>query len=114
MKNQDFLRTIRSFTARSTVGASTVRGRGNAGVVREARQFLRNIELGRFGVPSAKRFDRVLDDNTEQLRLALPESAQHWGIARKVLNIYLRNALYTGYLRDAYRLDRAEALMELP
>jgi len=36
------------------------------------------------------------------------------GIARKVLNIFLRDALYTKYLSDAFNLSQAEYLFEIP
>jgi hypothetical protein len=45
---------------------------------------------------------------------ALPRAGRSWGVARKVLNIFLRDALYTVYLRDAFRLGRGEGLFELP
>jgi len=35
-------------------------------------------------------------------------------MARKLLNIYLRNALYSTYLREAFELDTAEHLYEVP
>lgn len=39
---------------------------------------------------------------------------QHWGLARKGLNIFLRGCLYTSYLRDHYALGLAEDFFELP
>jgi hypothetical protein len=56
------------------------------------------------------RLDRV----TAELMDALPRAGRSWGVARKVLNIFLRDALYTVYLRDAYGLDQGEELFELP
>jgi len=55
-----------------------------------------------------------LDAATDGLRRALPKGTQRWGLARKGLNIFLRNCLYTTYLRDAYHLDRAERFFEIP
>lgn len=114
MKNDDFLKIIRSYTARVAVGPSAVRGNGNAGVVATASRYLREMDLAPFGTRSLKQFNAALDANTESLRRRLPPKAQHWGLARKVMNIYLRGALYTGYLRDAYRLDAAEHFFEVP
>jgi hypothetical protein len=45
---------------------------------------------------------------------AVPRGACSWGTARKVLNIFLRNAFYTTYLRERYALSTAEALFEVP
>ena len=35
-------------------------------------------------------------------------------MARKLLNIFPRDSLYTGYLSQAYRLSVAERLLEIP
>ena len=114
MNELSLVDAIQGRTARIAVGASTVRGLRVKGVVAAARAFLRKIELKQFGVRDAKAFASRLDITTEQLRKALPRGAQHWGIARKVLNIFVRDALYNVYLRDAYHLDRVEAFLEVP
>ena len=44
----------------------------------------------------------------------MPKGAQARGTARKALNIFLRDALYTAYLRKRYKLERAESLLEIP
>ena len=113
MRRNDFLRTVQSRAARVAVGPSTVRGRGNAGTVLAARRFLGQVDLAEFGV-GPDEFRTVLDRETRALRAALPRGARHWGIARKLLNIFLRDSLYTVYLASAYKLDRAEAALELP
>jgi hypothetical protein len=114
MTQGEFLRCVQSRTARIAVGASTVRGKGNKGVVREARAYLRTIKLKQFAVPDDAAFRKVLNRHTERLRKRLPKSARRWGIARKVLNIFLRDCLYTGYLAEAYQLRRAEEHFEIP
>jgi len=55
-----------------------------------------------------------IDKATEDLRVALPHRARSWGLARKLLNIFLRDAMYTTYLREHFHLDRAEFLLEIP
>lgn len=72
------------------------------------------MPLAPFGTSSAARFLSRLDSATDGLKRALPKGAQHWGLARKGLNIFLRDCLYTTYLRDEYRLARAEPFFEVP
>jgi hypothetical protein len=72
------------------------------------------MKLGPFGTRSAARFAMHLDRTTRRLLQRLPRRAQHWGLARKGLNIFLRDCLYTAYLRERYGLHRAEASFELP
>jgi hypothetical protein len=111
---KDFLAAIQARTARVAIGASTARGRGNKGAAKAARSFLCGLKLAPFAVRSRAAFAAQLDRATAQLLSALPRKAQRWGLARKFLNIFLRDCFYTTYLARAYHLDRAEQLFELP
>lgn len=114
MTDSELLHAFQSRAARISVGASTVRGRGNAGVVAASRLYLRQVDLAVFGQPTMTRFSAHLDTATNELRESLPRGARHWGLARKVMNIFLRDCLYTTYLDTAYGLRNNEALFELP
>lgn len=59
-------------------------------------------------------FRKSLDSATTELRDALPQKARSWGVARKCLNIFLRDAFYTCYLREEYDLNSSEPWYELP
>jgi hypothetical protein len=50
---------------------------------------------------------------TADLRLGLPPKGRSWGIARMILNIFLRDGFYTSYLREEF-VHRAETSFELP
>jgi hypothetical protein len=106
------LKAFQSRAARIAVGASTVRGRGNRGAVEAAREYFCQLDLRRFA--NARGFVEALDQATNELRFALPPRARHWGLARKLLNIFLRDCLYLKDLNAVYRLDRVEAYLELP
>lgn len=108
------IREIHTYVARYSVSASAVRGRRAPGLVAAARSHLATLPLRAFAVRSHRRFQRQLDAHTATLIAALPRAARSWGVARKVLNIFLRNALYTSYLRDRYHLGAAEAFYEIP
>ncbi|MDW7762062.1 MAG: hypothetical protein SCM96_15655 [Acidobacteriota bacterium] len=110
-KKSQLLQAFQSRTARISVGASTVRGRGNAGVVAAARRHLRQLDLSMFGQPQF--FDN-LNVATIALRDSLPSGARHWGLARKVLNIFLRDCLYNTYLDAAFGLSKNLAYFEIP
>lgn len=111
---KSFLPVIQRRAVRAAIGASTARGQGAPGLVRAAREFLGELPLRQFGVSKPRVFRRRLDRATLQLMKSLPRRGQSWGIARKLLNIFLRDALYTGYLEEAYRLRRSETLLEVP
>jgi hypothetical protein len=114
VRRAELRRAVQSRVARIAVGASAVRGRGNAGAVAAARRHLRHVDLAKFGVKRAAAFRRALNQETKALLAALPRGARHWGIARKLLNIFLRDCLYTTYLESDYHLSRAEEAFEIP
>jgi hypothetical protein len=100
--------------ARAAVTASATRGQRVRGVVRRARDFLVTLKLAQFGTGDQRAFARRLDATTKRLCACLPKGAATWGLARKLLNIFLRDSLYTSYLAKDHRLVLAERLLEIP
>jgi hypothetical protein len=111
---RDLLLAFQARAARGALGASTMRSAGAKGVVRAGRAFLSEVDLRAFRTPNPSRFRAALDDATDGLVRAFPREARHWGLARKGLNIFLRDCLTNVYLRDAYSLQVAEPLYEVP
>jgi len=114
MTSTDFLVMIQAFTARRAIPASAVRGSGNKGSTDAGRRFLASVQLPAFATSDVDVFSSALDRTTDQLSDALPAGARHWGIARKVVNLFLRDCFYTVFLNDAFHLKMAESLYELP
>jgi hypothetical protein len=112
--DKHLLLAIQRYNARAAIGSSSMRGAGSAGVVRSAREFLGELPLRPFGTASRAKFSSHLNNATANLQRALPKGAQRWGLARKALNIFLRNCLYTTYLCEEYNLARAEKFFEIP
>jgi hypothetical protein len=106
--------SIQHYVAYGSVGASTVRGLKTKGVVASAREALYAIDLKRYGKATPKSFRALLDQDTELVRQSLVKGAQHWGVARKVLNIFLRGSLYNTYLNEHYGLSKIDSLLEIP
>lgn len=113
MKKTRFLKMVQRRAARVAVTASATRGQGR-GVVECARDFLAALRLSRFGTNDHRAFARQLDMATKRLRACLPKRAARWGLARKLLNIFLRDSLYTSYLAKENGLAAAERLLEIP
>ncbi len=111
---KDILVALQARAARTALAPSSMRGAGRAGVVDAGRPFLRELDLRRFATTRATRFRKELDDHTNGLIHTFPRAARQWGLARKGLNIFLRECLYCVYLRDAYGLDRSELFYEIP
>src|SRR5436309_5214870 len=111
---EEVLAALQFHIARASLGPSSMRGAGSTGVVGAGRTFLGDLDLGRFSTSNERRFQMELDRATDGLLDAFPRRARHWGLARKGLNIFLRECLYTVYLRDAYNLGISEVFFEVP
>lgn len=114
LTSADVLRSLQKNLAHRSIGPSTVRGRGRSGVAERARSFLASLRLGRFAAKSESAFRRELDLQTEALRRALPRGAQSFGLARKCLNIFLRDCVDHHRTREHHRLARIEPWLEVP
>ena len=105
--------SIQRYVAISSIGTSTVRG-CPSGTLDAARNFLVTIKLRQLGVNQERLFQQRLDRLTKDLRSSLPPKAKYWGLARKILNMFLRDAFYNFYLRRQFGLGRAEPFLEIP
>jgi hypothetical protein len=109
----DFLRRVQRYVAHLAVTTSVFRAKGSAGAMRAAIDFVSVIDLE---LPQQRCdiFGEFLDEQTEALRAAFPLDWRPWGPARKVLNVFLRDASYNAFLRQRYNLGVIEALLEAP
>jgi hypothetical protein len=115
MTPTELLANMHRRMASVSVGPSTVRRMGGPGTVKSIRKYLARLDLSLFVKGNRARFVQVLDQQTEDLRLkALLKGSQHWGVARKCINIFLRGSTYNYLLRQEYRLDTIESFLEVP
>jgi len=105
-----FVYALRVRAARITAGASATRGQGR-GVSHAARRFLSKLNLRYFATSRRSLFESRLDAATTRLSASLPHGTRSWGLARKLLNIFLREALYTSYLAQYSHIGKAEELL---
>ena len=113
-RKKEFLEVIQIRAARIAVSASATRGQRAPGLVAAARGYLGTLPLDQFAVARPQLFKERLNHATSELIRVFPKDGRSWGMARKLLNIFLRDAFYTAYLKDAYRLEVAEHNYELP
>lgn len=107
------LKALQTRATRVAITASTARSQVR-GTVAATRAYFDAMPLEDFRVTSESAFRRVLDRHTLGLKRRLPRGGRHWGVARKFLNIFLRDVVYTTHLVDGYRLRRIEPWLELP
>lgn len=111
---QEFLRSVQGFIA-NAFSISILRNMGPAGTLANVRRFLKDdVDLALIGKTEPSQFSNTLDELTESLRRKLPKDAKHWGVARKCVNLFFRDALYNFYLRREFDLARFESHFEIP
>jgi len=111
LTEDSFIPRMQKHVAGVSANSSSMRKAGAKGAVSAARKFLARLRLDQF---TPENFDERRDTETEALRRALPRRARHWGLARKVLNIFLRDACYNRFLFAHFRLSQIEELLETP
>jgi hypothetical protein len=107
--------------ANISVGASTVRGQPSR-TVEKAREYLQKIDLKDFiKVNGEDQFIEALDKHTINLQKELEELSSRanehpsWGLARKVLNIFLFQAADSILLKgNGYDFDKIIFYLEVP
>ena len=113
--HKDFPSKVQNFIANS-FSSSTIRNMVSKGGLESIQQFLKTgINLDDLCKKDASDYAAALNELTEGLLRALPEPDQKkWGLARKSLNLFFRDALYNFYLRETYDLKKFEAELEIP
>jgi hypothetical protein len=114
MTESQLLQIIQRFVAEATIGPSTLRGQGVPGVLKAARRFLTKLDMRRVSVANPHTFEKRLNKYTHLLVRRLPPGAKHWGVARKAINLFLRDAYYNQFLARKYRLNRIARHLEIP
>jgi hypothetical protein len=105
---------IEEFYAKALAG-TTLRNMGPSKTVACARKYLKTIDLAEIGKAGKTGFSALLDDHTKKLASRLPGlPGEKWGVARKSLNLFFRDAVYNHYLRKHYGLAPVEAALEIP
>lgn len=84
------------------------------GTVEAARRFSGQLSPHVLSAPNGEAFLKALDRETIRLQAALPPHGRRWGVARKLLNIYIRDCVYSAHLRATHKLGLIEAFCEVP
>jgi hypothetical protein len=112
--DEKFLRGVQDFGG-NALSVSVVRRMGPEGTLDSIRDFIKKrIDLREVSTADPSEYRSVLDELTDKLRSRMPSGARHWGVARKCLNLFFRDALYNFYLRQTYDLAKFERHLEIP
>lgn len=115
MDETESLREQRQRAARLAVPPSATRNQGGPGIVEASRDFLSGLDTAPFSKGDCEGVRRALGEATNELESALREKGRRWGLARKLLDIFLRDALYRAILRRPSDLAWVDTcLVEMP
>jgi N-glycosylase/DNA lyase len=109
-----FIKELQVHQARVSITVSAVRNQG-PGTTRAVRAFLKDeLDLADMRANSQPAYLRRLDSATDALRRRLKGKARTFGLARKLLNVLIRDCVYSRFLCAHYRLEPIESFLELP
>lgn len=115
MKYTEFIDHIQRQVSELAVGASALRNQGGSGLIKAARTHFKATNIDLYGAAKdTAAFLQLLDNDTAALQAKFPIGAQHWGAARKAMNLFLRDACYNRFLSSHYGLGRIEQWLEVP
>ena len=113
-----FVRSVQNFQA-NAFSIAIVRNMGPEGTLDCIRAFLKGIDLTAVSKKEPSQYIKTLNDLTEKLRRSMPKDARNWGVARKCLNLFFRDALYNYFcdeltiLRNSSRIWRFHSIAML-
>lgn len=109
----DFIKTVQQFTAVSAMGPSALRNQGT-GILSVAQEYCSGIDLSLCHSMKVGEYLHFLDWHTEKLLDLFGHKLRPWGVARKALNLFFRDALYNKYLCQEFYLEKIETFLEIP
>jgi hypothetical protein len=114
MNHSEFLRYVQRYVTNVGISPSSLRNMGAPKMVSTARQFLGDLDLGLLAHKKPEDYPEWLNETTNALQWKFPVGAQHWGAARKVVNILMVQAYLNKELNREYSLDRLGDALETP
>jgi len=118
-QRKEDIEAIREYVAVTSVGPSTVRGYAE-NTKSICQRHLSKFPLDALAECSPREFLEFLDARTTVLMRLMSRNRKlldhesYFGLARKVLNIFLRNSYYNQFLISRYNIAKHEGLFEVP
>lgn len=107
MTEQKFFQLLHRRLSQISVGASAIRNQGAGGLIDTLRNYFEtNIDLEEFitYLPTQNLFNDFLNQHTVNILTSFPDNAQSWGAARKGLNLFFREIVYSKFFSHRFSL----------
>lgn len=109
---------MKRYVAQTSVGASTTRGYKKARQDFQYADFLAGLRIEKLATKTEGQFIKWLNTRTKHLSREISPKGyatySTWGIARKILNIFLHNVYFNEILRTEYNLGDIKDHFEVP
>jgi hypothetical protein len=112
MEKPDFLKLMQRYVANIAISGSTLRNQGAKGVIEATRDFLAKLDLSKLQTIQPSTYPGILNEWTDSLKEALPPNANHWGTARKAINVFMVQVFLNRYLAEEYGLNKFDDVLE--
>ena len=107
MTEQQFYLLLHRRLSQIAIGASAIRNQGSGGLIKILRQYFETeVDLERFikSLVDETQYKDFLNGHTSIILTLFPQTAQSWGAARKGLNLFLREIIYSKFFSHRFLL----------
>ena len=107
MTEQQFYLLLHRRLSQIAIGAPAIRNQGSGGLIKILRQYFETkVDLEHFikSVANETQYGEFLNGHTSKVLTLFPDTAQSWGAARKGLNLFLREIIYSKFFSHRFSL----------
>ena len=107
MTEQQFYQLLHRRLSQIAIGASAIRNQGSGGLIKILREYFETqVDLDQFvkSLVGEAEYSVFLNGHTSHILTLFPDTAQSWGAARKGLNLFLREIIYSKFFSHRFSL----------
>ncbi|MBK8087819.1 MAG: hypothetical protein IPK31_07665 [Chitinophagaceae bacterium] len=107
MTEEQFYQLLHRRLSQIAIGASAIRNQGSGGLIKILREYFeKEVNLEHFikSLVDETQYRGFLDGHTSHILSLFPDTAQSWGAARKGLNLFLREVVYSKFFSTRFSL----------
>ena len=107
MTEQTFYQLLHRRLSQIAIGASSIRNQGSGGLIEILREYFETeIDLGQFikSLVVETQYEEFLNRHTSHILARFPDKAKSWGAARKGLNLFLREIIYSKFFSHRFSI----------
>ena len=107
MTEEQFYQLLHRRLSQIAIGASAIRNQGSGGLIEILQKYFQtkiDLELFVKLLVDEVKYRDFLNEHTKKILTRFPDTAQSWGAARKGLNLFLRDTIYSKFFSYRFSL----------